>query len=367
VRLSANGNGWSDSELQDFVKDLGPSLAGEVVARTRNTPGDSERGGAVEALGLAARDISRGDVGDDREEWEVNSAVALTASPELIDAHLNGTEALQAFQTLTEAADGQYDTAKDAQEDGYSLLRFPEIVEGAAALFEARTDEIVEASIRSGEGVLDQGHLQRFLQSTAFSPFSSPEVKQQVQGALTDWTEHHVQIGADQNEGDLAHELGEVLGIVQNAADSAVDRVGDDEAARVEAENEAKDFIASLGSSIVGTALGAYNPLLGAVGGPLAQELIEAVLPQGDVEAARAQAESDFRALLEQQGTRADLGQALKQVQEEYLRRLQDAIGNQLQRGDLTQEQRNKLEATSLVLGNIQEGLDDGYGDARPT
>jgi uncharacterized protein (DUF2267 family) len=367
VRLSANGNGWSDSELQDFVKDLGPSLAGEVVARTRNTPGDSERGGAVEALGLAAREISRGDVGDDREEWEVNSAVALTASPELIDAHLNGTEALQAFQTLTEAADGQYDTAKDAQEDGYSLLRFPEIVEGAAALFEARTDEIVEASIRSGEGVLDQGHLQRFLQSTAFSPFSSPEVKQQVQGALTDWTENHVQIGADQNEGDLAHELGEVLGIVQNAADSAVDRVGDDEAARVEAENEAKDFIASLGSSIVGTALGAYNPLLGAVGGPLAQELIEAVLPQGDVEAARAQAESDFRALLEQQGTRADLGQALKQVQEEYLRRLQDAIGNQLQRGDLTQEQRNKLEATSLVLGNIQEGLDDGYGDARPT
>jgi hypothetical protein len=368
ARLSANGNGFSDSELQDFVKDLGPSLAGEVIARARNTPGDSAAGGAVEALGLAAREIAGGDVSEeDKKEWELNSAVALTASRELIDTHLQGNAGLEAFKVLSDAAHSQYETAQDAREDGYNLLRFPEITEGAAALFDARTEDIVNASVRSGDGILDQGHLDRFLQSTAFSPYTSPEVKQQVQSALTEWTENHVQVGPEQDEGQQSFEVGQVLGIVQNAADAAVDRVGDDEQARVEAENEAKEFIAGLGSSIVGTALGAYNPALGALGGPLAQELIEQVLPQGDVDEARAAAEEEFRQLLEQQGTRADLGQALKEAQETYLRRLRDAIANKLQEGDLTQQERNRLEATALVLGNIQDGLDDGYSAERPT
>ena len=365
VRLTANGNGFpSDSDLQNFVEDLGPSLAGEVIARARNTPGDSEPGGAVEALGLAARDIAGDDVNG---EWALNSAVALTASPELIDAHLQGTAALQAFRVLTEAAHGQYDTARDAQEDGYNLLRFPEIAQGAAALFEARADEIINASLRSGDGVIDQGHLDRFLQSTAFSPFTPAAVKQQVRDALTDWSEDHVQIGPEDDEGRLSAEVGELFGIVQNAADTAVDRVGDEAQARTEAENEAKGFLASLGSSLIGTALGAYNPLLGAVGGPLAQRLIEEVLPAGDIEAARAKAENEFRALLDSQGLDANLGQLLKQMQQEYLLALQDAIANQLQGGNLTEQQREDLQTASLVLGNIQEGLDDGYETARPT
>jgi hypothetical protein len=293
--------------------------------------------------------------------------VALTASRELIDAHLQGRAGLEAFRSLSEAAYSQYDTAADAKEGGYSLLRFPEITEGAAALFEANTGDIVQAAITSGEGVLDEGHLNRFLQSTAFSPFTSPEVKQQVQGAITNWSENHVKIGPDQNEGEQSFEVGKVFGIVQNAADAAVDRVGDDAQARAEAENEAKGFIASLGSSIIGTALGAYNPLLGAVGGPVAQKLIEEVLPEEDVAEARAEAENEFKQLLEDQGTRADLGQALKEMQEKYLRKLQDAIVNQLQSNNLTQEQRNQLQAASEVISNIRDSLDDGYGSSRPT
>lgn len=363
VRLSANGNGFSDSELQDFVEDLGPSLAGEVIARARNTPGDSGLGGTVEKLGLAARAIAGDDVSG---EWALNSAVALTASRELIDTHLQGRAGLEAFRTLSEAAYNQYDTAADAKKDGYNLLRFPEITEGAAALFEARTDDIVQAAITSGEGVLDEGHLDRFLQSTLFSPFTSAEQKQQVQGALKSWSENHVKVGPDQNEGEQSFELGKVFGIVQNAADAAVNRVGDDAAARAEAENEAKGFIASLGSSIIGTALGAYNPLLGAIGGPVAQKLIEEVLPEEDIAKARADAEEEFKQLLADQGVHADLGQALKEMQEMYLRKLQDAIINQLQSNNLTQEQRNQLDTASEVLGNIRDSLDDGYGSSRP-
>jgi hypothetical protein len=161
--------------------------------------------------------------------------------------------------------------------------------------------------------------------------------------------------------------VGKLFGIVQNAADAAVQRVGDDAEARAEAENEAKGFLASLGSSIASTALGAYNPVLGAVGGPIVQKLIEEALPEKDLAQARADAERKFKELLEKQGTRADLGQALKEMQEQYLMRLQDAILNKLQSNSLTQEQRNQLTTASQVITNIRISLDDGYDSSRPT
>jgi hypothetical protein len=69
VRLSANGNGFDDSQLQDFVEDLGPSLAGEVIARARNTPGDSGLGGAAEKLPAPSRVMTRPASGRSTRRW----------------------------------------------------------------------------------------------------------------------------------------------------------------------------------------------------------------------------------------------------------------------------------------------------------
>jgi hypothetical protein len=324
-------------------------------------------GGAVDLIGRSATALAGRTEGDDQEEWKIDAAVANTASPQLVRERLNEPgAAAEAFKTLTDAADDQYDTAKDADGE-YELLRFHELTEGAATLFDAKTSDIVEAATNNRDG-LSPDTLQSFAENVAFSPFTKPEVKQQVKETLQAWSKDHLGDGSEADSYQRALEVGQVLGTFQNGADAAVDRVGDDAEAKAKAENDAKNFFVDVTAGLLGGgATVLVNPVAGGAATQVSKHLLGRIFPDQDLQQARADAESGLRERLEQDGTSANLGQEITQLRNEQIGRALGRINHILQTdSNLSDKDREDLQNLSLALQNNRNGLEDGYHRARP-
>jgi hypothetical protein len=117
-RLTANGNGYSQGEFDDLLKEVGPDLVNETIARATNVTADDYFGNALDALGDASQRIAQNSSGDDQKKWQLNADIAYTQSSALIRNNLTTPEArLATFDRLNQQLVDLRDDVEDSRGD----------------------------------------------------------------------------------------------------------------------------------------------------------------------------------------------------------------------------------------------------------
>lgn len=345
ARLSANGNGFSEDEFKDYVADLGDTLTNEAIARSLQVEGDNANGGPLELYGqVSTRLAAEQDDDDERQDWKVNAALGFTSSPELIEEHLDTPEKRRdAFDTLrTELADNA-DDADIAHENGYTLLKYPALVQAGANLFEAHGPELIDDALARG----DVNGLKDFFKATLYSPYSDNAQKDRIQTTLTRYLADTRSAAETNNSGERGRHIGQLLGVLQISAQEAVNDAGDSALSDAEKQNFIRGVARSVVSTVVGAAASAANPAAGTIAGPITDAALERLLPDVDPEALRAQYEAQYIHELESDGVDTQQGQnTLNQFVEHY----NDAIEAGEDRGENVDR-----------LQDIREQLDSGF------
>lgn len=291
LRLSANGEGWSDQELTDRLEPLGPAFAQDLVGRL-DSPSDQGVGGAVDRLGGAAGELAtRGDE-DDRTRWQLTQDVAWTQSNRLIEAHLEGQAGVDAFYRLEDHIDALGETHASYEGDGIDHPSGDAAFEGATRLFREQHEAIVTDALDGNNQVEDQARLARFFQNTLFSSSITDTDRGRVEAAISD------ELGpvlGDPSTNAVAEGMraGQLLGLTELAAREAIDEAGDDEAARAAVSTFAARFF----GKVAGAAGAAFtgNIFAGFAADAATSTTLDLVLSPGSASERRAALESEYR------------------------------------------------------------------------
>ncbi len=238
-RLTANGNGYTQSEFDELLKDLGPDLVNEAITRAGQISGDDYLNNALDALGDASQRIGQSVSGDDQEKWQVNSAIAYTQSGSLIRGNLTSPQArLDAFDLLNKQLVDLRDDVEDA-EGRYTLLRQPAILEGMTTLLENNGTEILNDKLNTGPDYEGQADLVQFFQSSIFSVNTSPSVRARLENVIDSYVSGALN-NPGANSGLVGSDVGELFGTLNVASQRAI------EAAPSEQRSEIESFGRSL-------------------------------------------------------------------------------------------------------------------------
>lgn len=377
-RLTANGNGYSQSEFDELLGDLGPDLVNEAIARAGNIPGDDYLNNSLDALGDASQRIAQSLSGEDQEKWKVNAAIAYTQSSALIRGNLTSPQArLDAFDLLN----GQLVDLRDDVEDAagnYSLLRQPAILEGMTTLLESKGAEILNSKLNplpNNQGQTDpdyegQADLVQFFQSSIFSVNTPASVRTRLEnvidsyisGALNNPGANSVLVGSD---------VGELLGTLNVASQRAI------EAAPSEQRSEIESFGRSLASKTVGAlggrGLAALITGLGiattgpvgivttTVGGAIISKALDSLFGVNDKPPTRAEIEEAFVQAMIDSGVEVNLGEstldALDEVYNQAIARLENEIDNY----PFTSDRYSILDRQIARLLELRTSLNEEY------
>lgn len=349
----------SDQAFDAILDKGGPRFVQEAIARSSQIEGDDASNSALNVLGDASRRLAKTHDGDERHDWNVNSALAYTQSETLINGNLSTPDQrLNAFDLLNHELAGTRDAARDAAKDGYSLLRAPAMAEGLAQLLESHTEEILTAKLGAdGKNYEGQADLINLFQSTLFSPYTSEATRDRIQSAIEGYIDAEF-TGAGNNSPDIGNRLGSLLGVLDVSSQHAIN------AAEKPAE---RDFINKVSSDLAKTLLGAgakallkpTGPLGSLAGGFVVDQVLNKLFenkPPSAEELGNAYIE-----LLESKGNDISLGSSLRDHYINLLTDTQTAL-NEL-RDDATGTRFRDLDNASEEAGQLLDGIRHGYGE----
>ncbi|MFL5345132.1 MAG: hypothetical protein ACJ8AT_10070 [Hyalangium sp.] len=332
ARLSANGNGFSQSQFQDYVAGLGDTLTNESITRSLQVPGDKHVGGPLELFGKVSENLAaKQDDAGDKQDWKVNAALSFTSSKELIHADLNSPQKAQdAFTTLKTELQDNYDDAKIAHKEGYGLLKYPALVQGSANLFEAKGKQILDQA--TGGDPSKAAELKDFLRETVFSPYSDNGAKQRIQGTLHDYIHDNLKAARSGDSGDHGRRVGTLLGTLQIAAQEGVNRAGKDGLSEADRENFIKETARGFVSTVIGVAADSAGPEAGFASSVATDPLLKKLLPDTDPQELQQQYENEFRNELQHDGVDTQQGQhkldLLERIYDKLIERTEQRGGN---------------------------------------
>ena len=359
---AARLNSWygvsSDQEFDAMLETAGPRYVQEAIARSGRIEGDDTYSSALNEFGDASRRLAESD-DDNRHDWNVNAALAYTQSETLINANLTTPEQrINAFDLLNHELAGYRDDARDAAEDGYSLLRAPAMAEGLAQLLESHPEEIFTAKLGAdGKNYEGQADLINLLESTLFSPYTSDATRDRIQSAVETYIEGEFN-GADNDSQVIGNRLGSLLGVLDASSQNAINAAEKPEEVSF-IDQLSKDFAKTILKAGASALLKGTGPVGALVGGFALDQVLDKIFkgnPPSPDELGDA-----YIDLLESNGQNISLGESLR---DNYINLLTDTITalNELRDGASGQELANLTDA-SLQADQLLGGIRDGYGE----
>ena len=369
-RLTANGNGYSQSDFDNLLRDLGPDLVNEAIARAGNISGDDYLNNSLDALGDAAQRIAETQSGDDQEKWKLNAAIAYTQSRSLIYGNLTSEQArLDAFNLLNGQLVGLRDDVEDAA-GKYSLLRQPAMLEGMTTLLESNGTEILNNKLNTGPDYSGQADLVQFFQSSIFSVNTSASVRTRLENVIDSYITNALDNpGAD--SGLVGSDIGELLGTINVASQRAI------EAAPDEQRSEIDSFGRSLASKTVGalggkglsalitglgiTTTGPVGIVATTIGGAIISKALDSLFGVNDKPPTRAQIEEAFVQAMIDSGVEVNLGESSLDALAEVYNQSIAALEREIARFPVTSERYRALDRQIAQLEQLRSTLDTGY------
>lgn len=356
ARLTANGNGWTQEELDEELRELGPRLTGELIGQAGERSFNGQADGPLDVLGDAATRVAAGEEGDDQEAWEVNAAIAYTQSTALIEANLPDAEARHAaFDTLNAYLADSRDEWGNAVEGEYSLVRAPQAVEGVNRLLSTHPEMITEMLDEGAEGEAD---LVQLFESVALIPGVPEAQRDQLQRTVEGYVEDQLASVEPGNANEVGERVGRLFGTLQIAANRAVESAsaGDDEVRTL-----ALNIAAGVTGAAAKVALtGLAGPLGSAVAGSVVTEVLKHFFK--DDPPAQSEIEDAFVDELEAAGIEVPAGERGHDTVSEVYRELHDELTEQLASGDLTPAEQAAVRTQLDVVQGVLNGLST-FGD----
>lgn len=269
ARLSARGNGYSEQELQDELKELGPRFAQETIARLGEASRfDGRVPGAIDALSDAAQALA--DAGGDKaDEFEVAAAIGYTQSTQLINQNLDEDGRKRALEVLNTFLADRRDAFRDAAtaDDPYSLLRDPQAIEGVNALLTA--DPTLLPGLLNG-GPEGEATLVQLMESITFNPAVPGPLREAFQSRIDGFADDLAsELFDDSNQS--GQQLGRLFGLLQVAGSRSVEAAGE---RSPETQQAARDFANDILSGIAGAVLAPAGPVASIVGGAVLNQVL---------------------------------------------------------------------------------------------
>ncbi len=369
-RLTANGNGYSQSEFDELLSELGPDLVNEAIARASNITGDDYLNNSLNALGDASRRIAGNQSGDDQEKWQVNAAIAHTQSQSLIRGNLSSPQArMEAFDLLN----GQLVDLRDDVQDAagkYSLMRQPAMLEGMTTLLEGHGTEIFNNKLNTGPDYRGQADLVQFFQSSLFSVNTSDTVRTRLENVI----DSYITAALDNpgaNSGLVGSDIGELLGTINVASQRAI------EAAPSEQRSEIESFGRSLASKTFGalggkglsalitglgvTTTGPVGIVATTIGGAIIGKAFDSLFGVNDKPPTRAQIEEAFVQAMIDSGVEVNLGESSLDALAEVYNQSIAALEREIAQHPVTSERYRELDRQIAQLEQLRSTLDTGY------
>lgn len=369
-RLTANGNGYSQGEFDDLLKDLGPDLVNETIARATNVIGDDYFGNSLDALGDASQRIAQNSSGDDQKKWQLNADIAYTQSASLIRDNLTTPEArLATFDRLNQQLVDLRDDVQDAA-GNYSLLKQPAILEGMTTLLEHSGPEIFNNKLNTGPDYKGQADLVQFFQSSIFSTSTSASVRTRLENVIDRYVTSALDApGAE--SGLVGSDVGELYGAINVASQRAI------EAAPSEQRSEIESFGRSLASKTIGafggkgltaliTALGVTTtgPIgiaTTTIGGAIISKALDSLFGVNDKPPTRAQIEEAFVQAMIDSGIEVNLGESTLDALDDVYNQAIAALEREIGKYPVTSDRYGALDRQIAQLEQLRSTLDSGY------
>lgn len=357
ARLTARGDGYSQTDFENLLSDLGPTLASEIVSRSASVSGDNLSNGALELLGRTSRDIAADAEGDDKTKWEVNQYAAFTQSPALINRNLTTpTERMKAFDVLNQELVNSRDDVNLALEYNFSLLRQPAATRGLTTLLENNGTEILDAKLgTSGTNYAGQADLVQFLQSTLYSPITDPAVADRIKNVMGDYIDDTF---ANAQNGDVRG--GERIGALMGLHDVAFQRAFE-AASTPEQQSKMEEIQNAVVKTVLSKAAGALLAPTGPVGSAVGDFVMGQVLDEifKDRTPSPQELGAEFLNLLEERGIDINDASNYRDNLIEVIKVIREGLEAQLDSGDLTQAQTDDIQNTLNTLTTIESNFRD--------
>lgn len=353
ARLTATGDGYSQSEFDNLLKDLGPRLTNEIIARSTSVEGDGRAGGALDVLGQSSERIAANSKDDDKRRWEVNTAVAYTSSPELIAKHLNTPEKrMQAFDTLNKELYRQRDNVKDSVKNGFSLLGQPAAANGLANLLATNGKEILDAKIgENGTNYKGQADLIQFLQSTLYSPNTTPELANKLKGVMQNYVNQTFSDGQQGNT-RAGERIGALLGLHDVAFQRAYSEASTPEA-KSKLEKIEQDIVKTVIKESAKGLLKSTGPIGALAGGFVLDQVLNEIFK--DRTPSAGQLGEEFLKLLKEKGLNVDDATNYKDNLIAVIDTIRDGIRAKMDDPNISQKDKDNLQNALAILTEMEE------------
>jgi hypothetical protein len=369
-RLTANGNGYSQGEFDDLLKDLGPDLVNEAIARAGNIEADDQTNNALDLLGDAASRIAQSSSGDDQSKWQLNADIAYTQSPALINSNLTTAQTrLDTFNRLNQQLVDLRDDVHDA-EGRYTLLKQPAILEGLTTLLENNGPEILSNKLNTSPDYQGQADLVQFFQSSIFSTSTSSDVRSRIENLVDSYVSGLLN-DPGANSGLVGADIGELLGVINVASARAI------EAAPSEQRSEIESFGRSLASKTIGalggkglsaliTALGVTTTgpvgiVTTTVGGAIISKALDSLFGVNDKPPTREQIEEAFVQAMRDAGIDVNLGESSLDALDQVFNQTIAALEADISKYPVTSEHYRLLDRQIAQLEQLRSTLDSGF------
>jgi len=369
-RLTANGNGYTQSEFDDLLKDLGPDLVNEAIARAGNITGDDYLNNSLDALGDASQRIAQSLSGEDQEKWQVNAATAYTQSASLIRGNLATPQArLDAFNLLNEQLVDLRDDVEDAA-GKYSLLRQPAILEGMTTLLESHGPEILNNKLNTGPDYEGQADLVQFFQSSLFSVNTPASVRTRLENVIDSYITGALN-DPGANSGLVGSDVGELLGTLNVASQRAIEAAPSEQRSEIESfgRSLASKTLGALGGKglsalITGLGIATTGPIgiaTTTIGGAIIGKALDSLFGVNDKPPTRAQIEEAFVQAMIDSGVEVNLGESTLDALAEVYNQTIAALEREISQYPVTSDRYGVLDRQIAQLEQLRSTLDSGY------
>ncbi len=357
ARLTTYGSGYSRTEFEDLLSDLGPSMANEIIARAAAVAGDDYANCALELLGTASKNIAANADDDDKADWETNQYAAFTQSPTLISRNLTGeSERMKAFDVLSGELKDQRDNVKLALKYNFSLLGQPIAAEGLTNLLETNGTEILDAKLgTSGTNYSGQADLVEFLENILYSPITDSAVSDRIKNLVSNYIDTTF---ANARSGDVRG--GERIGALMGLHDVAFQRAFE-AASTPEEKSKMEEIQNAVVKTVLSKAAGALLAPTGPIGSQVGDFVMGQVLDElfKDRSLTPAQLGAEFMNLLEERGIDINDASSYRDNLVEVTKVIREGLQARLDSGDLTQKQTDDVQNTMNTLTTIESNFRD--------
>jgi hypothetical protein len=369
-RLTANGNGYTQSEFDDLLRKLGPDLVNETIARAGKVTGDDYYNRALDALGDASTRIVSSADDDDKQKWQVNAAIAYTQSRSLIASNLTTPEArLETFDLLNQQLVGLRDDVDDAA-GNYSLLKQPAILEGMTTLLERNGDEILTSKLNTAQDYEGQADLVQFFQSSLFSVNTSDTIRTRLENVISSFVDDQLN-SPGPNSGLVGSDVGELLGTINVASARAIEAAPDENRSEIEGftRSLASKTIGALGGKGLGLLIqglgvattGPAGIIATTIGGQIISKALDSLFGVNDKPPTRQQIEEAFLQAMQDAGIEVNLGEGALDGLDEVYNQTIAALEVEISQHPVTSERYRELDRQIAQLEQLRSTLDSGY------